>query len=194
MSSAGAAKPGPPPGALQFLQHGAGFARPSGQGGKAEGQRQAGDGVAQQLGQLSVVAGSDRRCWRRRPRPGAEASAVFQLWIVGPQLGGDLEQGWGHQGGEEHGSAGAGWFGAGWQGGTRGLNAEQEPPLKPATKKPRRGQGREDMQGCNQAWGGVLIGAATRLRSRRLKPKAAAAPTRGRGPGTAAGEGGPRNT
>ena len=32
MSSAGAAKPGPPPGALQFLQKGAGFARPSGQG------------------------------------------------------------------------------------------------------------------------------------------------------------------
>ena len=95
---------------------------------------------------------------------------------------------------QEHGSAGAGWFEAGWQGGTRGLNAEQEPPLKPATKKPRRRQGREGKQGCNQAWGGVLRGAAMRLRRRRLKPKAAAAPSRGMGPGTAAVEGGPRNT
>jgi len=47
----GAAEAGPPPGALQLLQQGAGGARPPGQSGKAQGQRQAGEGIAEQLGQ-----------------------------------------------------------------------------------------------------------------------------------------------
>ncbi len=48
---AGATEPGPPPGALKFLQQAAGGARPPGQGGKAKGQRQAGESIAEQLGQ-----------------------------------------------------------------------------------------------------------------------------------------------
>ena len=51
MSSAGAAEPGPPPCALQFLQHGEGGTRPPGQGGKAEGQGKAGEGLAEQIRQ-----------------------------------------------------------------------------------------------------------------------------------------------
>ena len=47
------------------------------------------------------------------------------------------------------------------------------------TKKPRQRQGRDVKRGCNQAWGGVLRGAAMRLRNLRLQPKAAAAPNRG---------------
>lgn len=62
--------------------------------------------------------------------------------------------------------------------------AQQIAPLPAATKKPRRWQGLEVNQGCNQAWGGVIRGAAMRLRRRRLTPKAAAAPNSGRGPGT----------
>ncbi|MCX5951896.1 MAG: hypothetical protein NT158_12330 [Cyanobacteria bacterium] len=46
MSSACAAKPGTPPGALQLLQEREIAARPPGQGGKAEGKRQAGERVA----------------------------------------------------------------------------------------------------------------------------------------------------
>jgi len=61
-------------------------------------------------------------------------------------------------------------------------------------KKPCRWQGRQGNQTCNQAWGGVLNGAAMRLRRRRLQPKAAPMPSRGRGPGTAAEGGFPRTT
>jgi hypothetical protein len=73
------------------------------------------------------------------------------------------EQGWGHQGseqhkehqrhhaqprgGEEHGSAGAGWFGAGRHGRPQGLErragSRAGTPPRGATKKPRRWQGRE---------------------------------------------------
>ena len=54
---------------------------------------------------------------------------------------------------------------------------------------PGRCQGLEGIQGRNQAWGGVIKGAAMRLRRRRLQPKATAAPNTGSGPGAAAVEG-----
>lgn len=91
---AGAAEPRRPPFALTFLQQGASGTWPPGQGGKAQGHGEGGEGIAEQLG---------------------------------------------------------------------GRNAEKEIP---------------------QAWGGVIRGAATRLRRRRLTPKAAPAPSSGRGPGT----------
>jgi hypothetical protein len=55
----GATEAGPPPGALQFLKHGAGFARPPGQGGKTQGHGEGGEGIAEQLGQQE----------EERPRP-----------------------------------------------------------------------------------------------------------------------------
>jgi hypothetical protein len=77
----------------------------------------------------------------------------------------------------------------------RGLNAEEGITAHGGHKKsPADGRAWKGIQGCNQAWGGVLRGAAMRLRRRRLQPKAAAAPNRGRGPGTAAAGGLPRIT
>jgi len=55
-------------------------------------------------------------------------------------------------------------------------------PQRPR-KKPRRWQGRVAMQGCNQAWGGVIAADPMRLRNLRLQAKAAAVPSRGSGPG-----------
>ena len=84
---------------------------------------------------------------------------------------------------------------AAWQTSGGGTQRRKSPPMA-ATKKPRHWQGRKQgNQGRNQAWGGVIKGAAMRLRNLRLQPKAAPAPSRGRGPGTAApdGEGAPRN-
>jgi hypothetical protein len=49
MSSTRATEPGSPPGALQFLPQGAGFARPPGQGGKAEGPSQVGAAFQQRI-------------------------------------------------------------------------------------------------------------------------------------------------
>jgi len=66
----------------------------------------------------------------------------------------------------------------------RGRTQRRESPPPAATKKPCRWQGRERIQGCNQAWGGVIKGVAIRLRRRGHQPKAAAAPKMGTGPGT----------
>jgi len=88
---------------------------------------------------------------------------------------------------EQLGQQGRGCAGLAGMAKLGGQIEEQEAPPMAATKKPRRKQGRDGNQDCNQALGVVIKGVVMRLRRRRLQPKAAAAPKRGRGPGTAAG-------
>jgi hypothetical protein len=70
----------------------------------------------------------------------------------------------------------------------RGAGADLSRPRHPP-KSPANGRAGRGMSAAIQAWGGVIRGAAMRLRSRRVQPKAAAAPNSGSGPGTSAAAG-----